>query len=454
MAYTLTGGGVVAVTHDDEIPPLPPHWAGEPRLIIFFIPTPVPLALPQGSTFAFTRDEEVPWMQGVATSPAPGVEPRYVDPEGEKGGFVSLKVWRLPERLALDTTQVGRALRAYKWMVDPDGRDRGDPMPEPSEQPGFDSETTVFEAVTPLIPAHVKGEIDTSRSISDAFDRCIESLERLYRAYIVSEHDWRVQILTRRSISSVIPWTTVDPFDKRFGSEGLFLTNEGETDSVASTDTMDEERVHRMMVFLQRRGYAGESGDPVAVALAHKRRAQRAYHVEADYQACLAWSYARGETLLDGLLLMSAWEERVSAGEAAGWFNGGLAARIGARYSSRFGGQWDLTLADTPLGIWRSSVQELRHKVVHDGYRPSETEARDALDASDGLEEFLFERLAVKRKAFPRTALLWFGVPGLERRGLYDKHIREIAEGSDGDEPWLAQYRDYVAEVRRLWRYR
>lgn len=393
-------------------------------------------------------------MQGVATSPVPGVEPRYVDPEGEKGGFVSLKVWRLAERLTPDTTQIGRALRAHKWMVDPDGRDRGDPVPESPDELGVDSETTVFEAVTPLIPAHVEGEVDTSRSISDAFDRCIESLERLYRAYIVSEHDWRVQILTRRSISPVIPWTTVDPFDKRFGSVGLFLTNEGEADAVASLDTMDEERVHRMMVLLQRRGYAGESGDPVAVALAHKRRAQRAYHVEADYQACLAWSYARGETLLDGLLLMSAWEEGVSADEAAGWFNRGLVARIGARYSSRFGGQWDLTLVHTPLGVWRSSVAEPRHRVIHNGYRPSEAEAHDALDASDGLQEFLFERLSSKRKAFPKTALLWLGVPGLKRRHLYDRHMRAIAEDDDDAEPWLAQYRDYDADVRRLWRFR
>ncbi len=229
------------MTHDDEVPPLPPNWAGEPRFIIFFIPTPVPLALPQDSTFAFARDEDVPWMQGVATSPVPGVEPRYVDPEGEKGGFVSIKVWRLSEKLTLDTAQIRRALRAYKWMVDPDGRDRGDPMPESPEEPGVDSETTVFEAVTPLIPTHVEGEIDESRSISDAFDRCLESLERLYRAYIVSEHDWRVLILTRRSISPTIPWTTVDPFDKDFGGVGLFLTNEGEVDPAASIDTMDEE---------------------------------------------------------------------------------------------------------------------------------------------------------------------------------------------------------------------
>ena len=393
-------------------------------------------------------------MQGAATSPVPWVQPRYIDPDKEKGGFVSIKAWRLPERLTLDTAQIGRALRAYRWMVDPDGRDRGDPLLESPEKPGVDSEATVFEAVTPLIPTHVEGEIDESRSISDAFDRCLESLERLYRAYIVSEHDWRVQILTRRSISPTIPWTTVDPFDKDFGGVGLFLTNEGEADAVASLDTMDEERVHRMMVVLQRRGYAGESGDPVAVALEHKRRAQRAYHVEADYQVCLAWSYAWGETLLDGLLLMSAWEEGVSAGEAAGWFDRGLVGRIRARYSSRFGGQWDLTLRSTPLSVWRTSVEEVRHSVVHHGYRPSEHEARDALDAGDGLQEFLLDRVAHKRKVFPKTALLWLGVPGLERRGLYDRHMRAVAEDDDVREPWLAQYRDYDADVRRRWRFR
>ena len=150
--------GARVVTHENEGAPLPPDWAGEPRFIIFFIPAPVPLALPQDWTFGFTRDEEVPWMQGAATSPVPWVQPRYIDPDKEKGGFVSIKAWRLPERLTLDTAQIGRALRAYRWMVDPDGRDRGDPLLESPEKPGVDSEATVFEAVTPLIPTHVEGE--------------------------------------------------------------------------------------------------------------------------------------------------------------------------------------------------------------------------------------------------------------------------------------------------------
>lgn len=51
-------------------------------------------------------------------------------------------------------------------------------------------------------------------------------------------------------------------------------------------------------------------------------------------------------------------------------------------------------------------------------------------------------------------ALLWLGVPGLDRRGLYDRHMRTIAEDDDVGEPWLAQYRDYDADVWRLWQFR
>lgn len=58
------------------------------------------------------------------------------------------------------------------------------------------------------------------------------------------------------------------------------------------------------------------------------------------------------------------------------------------------------------------------------------------------------------RKALPKTTLLWLGVPGLKRRHLYDKHMKAVAEGGDDGEPWLAQYRDYDADVRKLWRFR
>ncbi len=394
----------------------------------------------------------MPWLQGVAIAPVPWVQPRYVDPEEERGGFVSIKVWRLAERMTLETSLIRRAFRAYRWMMDPDGEDRGDFSPPLLQELGVDSEATVFEVVTPLIPTIVKDEIDIESTVSDAFDRCLESLQRLYRAYITAENDWRVEIPTRRSIAATIPWTTSEP-RTGLGGLGMFQTHEGATSLAVSIPTMDEERIHRMMVLLTRRTFAGESGDPVATALEHLRRAQRAYHVDADYQACLTWLYARGETLLDGLLLMIAWEQGVPANEAAQWFDRGLIGRIKTRYSSSLGGQWDVTLTDAPVGGWRDAVEECRHRVVHHGYRPSEREARQALDSSDRLEEFLFERLARKRRTVPKTALLWLGVPGLERRGLYDAYMRSVAEADDGREPWLSQYRKYVEDIRSLWRF-
>ena len=438
--------------------PIDEDWTGEHRLIIFFIPAPIPLALPQDSTFSFERAEEVPWLKGTLRQPVPWVEPIQV-PHDAPGGFVSFKVWRLAETLTLDATQILRASRAYSWMMDADGEDPGPLSPDFLEESGVESEATVFEAVTPLIPEETNGEIDHSKSVSSAFDRCLESLEELYRAYIVSESDWRVQSLTRRTVASSIPWATVDPSDKNSLSEairgkGLFLVNQGETNPLIPVGTMEPERIQRMLVYIRRRKQAGEHGDPMATGIEHKRRAERAYHLEADYQACLFWSYCKTETLLDGLLLMSAWEEAVPAEEAAGWFEHGLVGRISRRYSSRFGGNWDITLADTPLGKWRTSVEEVRHRVVHHGYRPSEFEARDALDAGEGLQKFLLERLTRSRRRFPKTAMIWLGIPGLKRRHSYDRRIRELAEGEYGGEPWLVQYKAYVEDVRSRWRFR
>ncbi len=335
------------------------------------------------------------------------------------------------------TADIVNAFRAYDWMRDPDGEDKGPPTTAPPPQSDAESEATVFEVVTPLLPSRKGKEIDRSRSVSEAFDRCLESLELLYRAYLVSENDWRVRVLTRRTIASVIPWTTVDPFEGDFAGTGLFLPNEGETNRVVPVGTMEQDRVQRMTSLLRRQIQAGDPGDPLSLSLQNLRRAQRAYHLDADYEASIIWTYAWTETLLDGLLLMSAWEKAIPHPKVAKWFKHGLVGRVKRVYSSRFGGQWDITLSDTPLGIWNSSVVDVRNRAVHLGYRPSEFEARDALKAGEGLQKVVLDRLARRRKELPRTTLLLLGVEGLKQRHMFDRALREVHEQGKVEEPWL-----------------
>jgi len=59
----------------------------------------------------------------------------------------------------------------------------------------------------------------------------------------------------------------------------------------------------------------------------------------------------------------------------------------------------------------------LRNRVLHGGYVPDRNEARSALDAADVLSKFIGDRILDRSNMFPRSALIVFGLDGLERRG-------------------------------------
>jgi hypothetical protein len=80
------------------------------------------------------------------------------------------------------------------------------------------------------------------------------------------------------------------------------------------------------------------------------------------------------------------------------------------------------------------------------GYEPSRSEAEQALNALSALEEFAKMRVAEKRKQSPKTALIVLGPDELDRRGGWDRRIREFAEQNQ-ENTWLADYNAWRAQV-------
>ena len=423
-------------------------WNGEPRFIVFFVPAPIALEFPDGSTFRFAREEMVDWLKGIPSAPTPEFAPEYDSPADDGKGFVSCKVWRVPEEIEVSLSEAERAIRVCATVLD---------LPEP---PPFDdsverriaaevpSLAAVFELVTPMIPSTLNGAIDKRKTVSDAFDRCIEALAELYRAYLIQTRDWRIREPTRRSITSVIPWTTRHPLLNRFDGMRLFLPNLFDTSTQLRAGTMSARQVEEVMKAVSRRRQAGEHGDPVLMSVEHARRAQRAYHIDADYLSTIVWAYAWLETLLDGILTVSAWEDGVEAREVAGWFERRFMKRVLEHFPKRFGGKWLPDVSDSYFGSWVEAVANVRHLVIHDGYRPSQEEAARALVVCERLEEYVKDRVARKRRRFPKTSLIVIGTPGLERRHLLDSYMRRVVEDASEEESWLRSYARFVTEVR------
>jgi len=307
-----------------------------------------------------------------------------------------------------------------------------------------ESFATVFEAVTPLLPVTGQVGLDVDRSTDDAFDRCIESLRELLRAYVIMSKDVRVLPPTRHSLYPFIPWTTRAPDGSDWGGVGLYLPNIGPHVVPTPTGTLDETHRGPMMITLSRM----TRGDPTAIFAEHARRAWRAYWMEGDYGAVLIQTHISAEVLLDAVLLMMAWEEGTLPSEAADWFNIGLSRRLRTFYPPRLGGNWNTQDPNSVIGEWAHDVRDLRNQVAHRGYWPTPEEARRALQTADKVEDFVKDRLAAKRNKYPRTTLLVLGLPGLERLRLYAGQIKKFAETVADKEPdWLESYGHWAQEV-------
>lgn len=109
--------------------------------------------------------------------------------------------------------------------------------------------------------------------------------------------------------------------------------------------------------------------------------------------------------------------------------------------SPALGGAWDLRDTGQAAGAWRTYVKDLRDRVIHAGYRPTDHEVDDAIAAANGLVAHVNDRLAARAQRFPRTAAIVVVRPGLERRGAWDKVRATVESPVD----WRAEYRAWVA---------
>lgn len=226
-----------------------------------------------------------------------------------------------------------------------------------------------------------------------------------------------------------------------FGGMGLFLANAGRHATPPSIDEAPD--VSGLVTMLSRMN----RGDPFVPYSEHSRLAWRALLYEGDSVGSVLRGHIASEVLLDALLMLLAWEEGVAAEEAAAWFDASLSVRVRTRYSSRLGGSWDLNRDDQPVGIWSSNVRVLRNRVAHVGVIPAVEEATAALRAVNELADWLKERLIAKSGAYPRTALLFIGQVGFERRDVFRGGIRRFVEEQMPSEPdWLVSFGRWRAD--------
>lgn len=428
-------------------------WPERPHLVHFYIPTPVPLGLPAGEGITFFGEEEVTWLKGELHQRTEDA-PIFVPNESTDGRiFVSLRAGRRTVSVQRERWEIDTAFEAAAGIFGQPATKRSSQDRVPGQAASEERDITVFETVTPLVSSSRSRGADLEGALNDAFDRCLDGLNELLRAYSIMTKDWRVSPLARQTVAQFVPWGAREPDAAKPRGPGVFLVNKGDPMDAPARPTLTDEQVRHLMMAVARDRQGVVRGDPVMNAAELARRAQRAAHVDADYAECLVWSYAWIEALLDAVLLMLAWEEGVNVEESGKWQDAQLIKRVTAHLPGRLKGAWNVKQTGTAMNVWERRVARVRHRVIHEQYRPSLSEAERALVACGDMEQFIKERLAKASARYPRTALIVMGEPGLLRRGGVTPEVKQAIRDGRESESWLASFVAYASDVRERSRF-
>jgi hypothetical protein len=370
----------------------------ELRLARIFFVLPEPISLPDG------------YQVVMATGDEGSSEFQPDDPE------VSLIFHQV-------TTPHGRMTAAAEAQLKATGQAIGlPPQREDLLSLDLDVEWTVVEALTPWDSPDPIRETDLEHPAhwtprTDVFTRCLYAARQVVRAYRqATETPYGLPTYVR-AISPVLvysadgvretgivdgrPAFVIRPTQDVWDRPSLMLLDHANlADPISGPDFDDN--IH--MRFWHWYSEAAR-GNPLNLWRERWIEARRAHELLGEEAQAVILANTSCEVMLDAILALLMWEEGVSVEDAASAFEEGkVLRRITQELSPRLRGNWS-TERDA-VGSWYRSAYRLRHRVVHGGYSPGPSEASEALEAAAGLQRFVMDRIAERRTAYRRAALM------------------------------------------------
>jgi hypothetical protein len=393
------------------------------RIAYFFFVLPEPLRLPHGHVIESivhpTLEEVREVLSAEGARDADLLELRPV---------ASLRVWQttLPVQVLVDYQNAG-VFEVVEQAFPPVA---SAPVEAESNDSG-DLPRTVLEAAVTMDPASA----DPS---SEAFDRALEAVQAVQRAYLLATRE-PLTLLTQENAPFLVPMAVreVSPSEDRWPQGfSLFVPNTslyswtlgdplsgGETQALAAT-------------------FEGRVSRSFAAYAELKWEARNALYLRGDYRAAVMLSHSASETFFNALLMHMLWEENRDPAEAAqAYFAGqGLTERLRRHYHERLGGNWSV-IGRNELGRWARELAAVRHEVIHAAYRPTRKEAYAAYECLDSVDRFLISRLTHDKtlRRYPRTVFALLGRVGLEDRGAWNRRLEQLVH--DPEEPvWIETF--------------
>jgi hypothetical protein len=413
-----------------------------PRVAIFFIPVPDALPFAHATTYSFMLGEDER-LAGLRVQPTPETAPVPNDIFSGGQMFVSLKFWQAKAAFAdfrAEFEAVDNVMRAVvpaNVLSEPVGERNGEAMRLLPE-----SYRTIVEAVTPFL-ADDPDEKDPLRIQSDAFDRSVEAINRLVRAYRVSS-DGLIAEVTRERLPFSVLFLTRAMTGGHWAGPVLMLVHFNLPGDV-SPDVLSDEELERLNAHLQ----LVQTGHPLFPYGERALDSRLALVREGNTKTALILAQIAIESLLDTVLSLILWEEGMSPEEAASKvFAGGFMTRLRNQFAARLGGSWDVKHPGPTHDLVNDLVR-VRGRVVHADYMPTRDETWQAIQAATRMDNFIRDRLADRRNRYPKTTILFLGDEGLRSRGLWGGKIERFADDNAADIPheWIASYSMWRSDV-------
>lgn len=235
-----------------------------------------------------------------------------------------------------------------------------------------------------------KSEVEATR----VFDLMVAKLNQMISAYLVVTKDHTVYHVGHGMFEFGSVVAVIDPADWRTLGYGLFLLH---ANTRVAKPILDQETFGQVAWFVE----VIEQGlNPFILSEEMALMADREF-LGGCYREAVIYAQSSVEVFLSTLLTKIMEIEGASPESIESMLQDvGFATRLRREYHPRLGGRWDVNNAASPLGSWYANTYQLRNRVVHGGYAPTQYEAKVAIDAAGALRNHVISLIHQVRAEF------------------------------------------------------
>jgi hypothetical protein len=307
--------------------------------------------------------------------------------------FTWLRVWQIPRPTGVDYRALEVLDLALRQSVPvellPSRSEVVELSQGPDPQP-YEGMATVLEMAAGIL-------VPTARAVEEAFEMCFDRAIELDRCLRVSQRRPSTRLTLPRAHQMVA--VAMRHLDGRWEAPLQWLLAHRKLPQPEAPELLNEDELERFRTsqLLMR------SGHPMVFYMDRRMQGIAAYD-EGDYEEAVLWSAVAVEILLDALLSVMLWEDKVAPREAVRVLTRPLAQRVDSEYHRRLSVSAWRRIGDDPVGRWYTRLAATRNRIVHRGWVVHREEAVESIAAGEDLADYLFACVRECRERRPLTA--------------------------------------------------